>query len=93
MPFEMNHSLLLSALTFFLVSCNWDAPKSSEEVSRTKVRDIVKMLYYNPHFKLDTTSKLRLDGYYQIRQVFGSYATNDKGYYQQANVWLYTIFQ
>lgn len=81
MPFNMNYSILLSVLTFILISCNWDNPKPSEEISKTEVGDTVKMLYYDPHFNLDTSSKLRLDGYYQIRQVFGSYTTNNKDYY------------
>lgn len=92
MPFKMNHSLLLSALTLCLISCNWDTPKSSEEVSQTDVRDSVKMLYYNPHFKFDTTSKLQLDGYYQIQQVFGNYTTNGKDYHPNKPTYGYIRF-
>lgn len=91
-PFKMNHPLLLRVLTFFLISCNWNTPKSSEEKPETVVRDTVKMLYYNPHFKVDSTSKLLLDGYYQIRQVFGSYTTNDKDYYPNNPTYGYIQF-
>lgn len=84
--------ITLSAFTFFLISCNWDVPKSSAEKPQTEVSEKVKLLYYNPLFKLDTISKLRFDGYYQIRQVFGSYTTNDKDYYPNAPTYGYIQF-
>jgi hypothetical protein len=92
MLFKMNLSLLLSALTLSIISCNWDDQESSKAISQTEGSDTVKMHYYNPQFRPDTTSKLRLDGYYQIRQVFGSYTTNDKDYYPNKPTYGYIKF-
>jgi len=81
MPFKMKHLLILMGLTCFLSSCNWDTTGTSGEKPEAKLDEKVKMLYYNPDFKFDTTSKLRLDGFYQIREMFGTYTTNGKDYY------------
>lgn len=79
--FHMKPYIILIGLTVFINSCIGDTSKKSKVESPSQPTEKVKMLFYDPHFKFDTTSKLRLDGYYQIRQIFGSYTTNDKDYY------------
>ena len=50
------------------------------------------MLYYDPTFTLDTTSHLRVDGFYQIRQIFGTYTTNGKDYHTSEPTYGYLQF-
>lgn len=81
MPFNMKLLTLLISLTLFFYSCNWNNKKTSGDKIQQTPHERVKMLFYNPDFRFDTTSRLRIDGYYQIREIFGSYTTNDKDYY------------
>jgi hypothetical protein len=34
------------------------------------------MKYYNPNFKLNSTTNLQTGGYYEIKQIFGTYTTD-----------------
>ena len=79
MPFNMRQLPYIIILTYLLISCVGGSTQIVDKFE--KPTEKVKMLYYDQAFTFDTTSKLRLDGYYQIRQIFGSYTTNDKDYY------------
>lgn len=88
----MKPYIILIGLTVFVNSCIGDTSKNSKVESSSQPTEKVKMLFYDPNFEFDTTSKLRLDGYYQIRQIFGSYTTNDKDYYSHDPTYGYIQF-
>jgi len=75
MPFNLKHFHYIIILTYCLTSCNGGSTQVTE-----KPAEKVKMFYYDKAFALDSTSKLRLDGYYLVRQIFGRYTTNGKDY-------------
>ena len=79
MPFNMRLRPYIIILTCLLTSCVGSKIQIVNKFE--KPAEKVRMLYYDQAFTFDTTSKLRLDGYYQIRQIFGSHTTNDKDYY------------
>jgi len=76
MPFNLKPFHYIISLTYLLTSCNGGSTHVPDKPEKPVEK--IKMLYYNKAFTLDTTSNLRLDGYYQIRQIFGSYTTNGK---------------
>src|SRR6266542_921290 len=78
MPFNLRQLYYIIILTYFLTSCNGEQTQTNDKITgKTKE---VKMLYYNEAFMFDATSSLKVDGYYQVRQIFGSYTTNSKDF-------------
>jgi hypothetical protein len=65
-----------------LASCNLEEKKIS-----TKSTDLITeqkfpiFEFYNPDFVFDSTSNLRTDGYYEVKQIFGTYTTDMKTYH------------
>src|SRR5690242_1426058 len=92
MLFTLRYLLYIIVLTGFITSCNGGSTQADEKSSKKQPSETVKMLYYDTAFSLDSTSKLRLDGYYEIREIFGTYTTNDKDYYPNNPTYGYLQF-
>lgn len=70
--------LVVSILICLSASCN-NSHIPAIGSSRSQ-NEKVKMVYYKPDFTFDTNSRLKLNGYYQVREIFGSFTTNGKDY-------------
>ncbi len=86
------HQTILVGLVFFFFACDQKKTETSDDQIQVQPAKKVKMLYYDPDFKFDTACKVRLDGYYQVIQIFGSYTTNGKDYYPNNPTYGYMQF-
>ena len=50
------------------------------------------MLYYDDTFHFDPSLNLKVDGYYEIREMSGSYTTNGKDYYSNKPIYGFLQF-
>ena len=71
---------------FFIVFCSCNEKKTNVQSTEllTAEKEVI-MEYYNPKFKLDSTSNLRTDGYYEVKEykTFNTDETDE--YYQRPN--------
>ena len=81
MPFEKNMRITLILLFFgLIISC-----KEKEKPTKLPIKLVqdekVEMEYYNPEFKLDSKSELKTDGFYEVKEIFGTHTIDSKNYY------------
>ena len=77
--------LLISFLIFGIIfSCG---QKEKTKGKPTELPEFVleerkaEFQYYDAEFELDSTSKIRTDGYYEVTQIFGTYTTDLETYH------------
>jgi hypothetical protein len=78
MPFSVKTLINGIVILASLFSCGQRVTK--DRVSQENNSARVKLLYFDNAFSLDSSSQLRLDGYYLVRQIFGTFTTNGKDY-------------
>lgn len=71
----MRNLIILILIFGIFFSCKENTKPNKTSDFLTKEQKI-EMEYYNPNFLLDSTSNLRTDGYYEIKEIFGTYTTD-----------------